>query len=213
MHITRKLIYVMMPLAVINSLILANRGYFKFRADPVGDLNRADYFIVLGFGIVRGPRGRDEPGRSNLALAKWLLANNTTHKPAIIQYGVHLALKELGETDLDEWTTVLPDHEDIHVDTRAALLQAWALTDKRGLRRPVIVCMPMQTVRALWIANRMMEEVVLPSLPDMPFEAESTQWWTRGPLLYGLFELMIARPMGFVFGWFDLHQHRQEKIR
>lgn len=204
MNFTRKLIYILVPLGMINSLILANRGYFKFRADPVGELNRADYFIVLGFGIVRGPKGDDAPGRSNLALAKWLLTNNPNRKQAVVQYGVFLALRELGETDLDKWITVLPDHKDIHVDTRAALLQAWALTDKQGLQRPAIVCMPMQSARALWIANKMMEQVVLPFLPEMPFDSESTQLWTRSPQLYGLFELIIARPVGLLFGWYDM---------
>ena len=203
MNFTRKLIYILVPLGLIKSLILANRGYFKFRADPVGELNRADHFIVLGFGIVRGPEGNDTLGRSNLALAKWLLTNNPNRKQAVVQYGVFLALQELGETDLDNWITVLPDHKDIHVDTRAALLQAWALTDKQGLQRPAIVCMPMQSARALWIANKMMEEVVLPSLPEMPFDPESTQLWTRSPLLYALFELIVARPVGFLFGWYD----------
>jgi hypothetical protein len=203
MQSVRKLLFLIIPIAIIDALFLANKGYFRLQAKPRGTLQLADIFIGLGFGIIRGSDGNDEPGQSNLSLAKWLLDNNPQHKPAIIQYGLYLALKNLGENDLESWVNVLPDHKDIHVDTRAAMLQAWALMDKEGCKRPAIVCMPLQTTRAMWIANKMMDQYILPDFPEMPYESRSTQIWTRSPYHYVLFELLIARPVGFLFGWFD----------
>ena len=140
LKIFRKLLYLSVPFATASSIYLQNRGYFQFVAEPKGNLISADVFIVLGFGIVRGTKSKNEAGRSNLALAKWLLENNPDYKPAIMQFGIQLALIELGIPNLDEWVVVLPDHPRIHVDTRAAMLQAWAIMDKQGYKMPVIVC-------------------------------------------------------------------------
>lgn len=177
-------------------------------ASPQGNLADADAFILLGFGLVEQANGRLAPGASNLALAKWVVAHNHLRLPTITQEGTYLALKELEAADpsldVDRWAINLPHDAHVHVDTHGAALQIWLIFFNTGIRRPLLVTHPYQSERARRIFSKLpLDEIIIPSIAPsiIPFTPNSTQRWTRNLLWYTIFEFMMARPIGRLFGW------------
>ena len=173
---------------------------------PTGNLNEADVFFLLGFGLVRTADGRLLPGASNLALARWLVAHNPHRLPTITQEGTYLALKQLEYADpalaVENWVINLPHDDRLHVDTYGAALQIWLICANAGLEHGVLVTHPWQLARSRRIFAKLpLQELIIPDLPPMPFEPNSTQLWTRHKLLYLLYEFGLARPIGHLFGW------------
>lgn len=183
-----------------------NQPFPGLAVTPVGNLAEADVFFLLGFGLVQQANGRLQPGQSNLALARWLLANNPHRVPTITQEGTFLALQQLenahGSLELEQWVINLPHDARIHVDTFGAALQIWLICNNAGLRRGALVTHPWQMARAERIFRKLpLEQLIIPVLPPMPFEPNSSQIWTRNKLLYLLYEFGMARPIGRLFGW------------
>lgn len=174
-------------------------------ANATGDVNSADSFILLGFGINRASDGRLTPGASNLALAQWLLQNNPDQKPTITQEGTYLALQSLlAATASTDWITNLPHDDKVHVDTFGAALQIWLLAEQHGWRRPCLVTHPWQSDRAYRIFRQLpFDTLIVPAIDaaTIPFDAASIQRWTRNWGYYMLFEFVLARPIGRIFGW------------
>jgi hypothetical protein len=168
------------------------------RPQPRGDLARADYFAAFALGLGRDDRGQETAGRSNEALADWLLAHNPQRKPTIVQEGVYLALlARAPATSLAAWVIRLPHDPNVYVDTAGAALQCWALAAVRGLSRPAVVAHDLQQQRMAWIFDRIYtsERVVVPALPSIPFDAASVQHWgTRSRRNWLVWELLFARP-------------------
>ena len=173
-----------------------------FAARPVGNPQDADSYIVMGFGLRIAPNGQVSAGESNRAIARHLLDLNEGGKPAIVQYGVFLALDELRQEGADlpgrglDWVVVLPHHNRFHVDTRAAGLQSLALLHHLGRSRPALIAHPDQLKRVAFIFRHLplSEPFIVPETPRMPYGRRSTQRWTRSRPLYCAFELLVSRP-------------------
>lgn len=185
------------------------KGFLRLTAVPQNNITNADSFILLGFGLAKTDNGQDAPGKSNQAIARWLVAHNPQKRTTITQEGTYLALKELEaempDLAVDAWTVNLPHDEDVHVDTYGAALQIWMLARQMELERPCLVTHPWQMARARRIFQKLpwITELIIPelTLAQIPFDAASTQIWTRHPLFYLCFEYLMARPIGFLFGW------------
>ena len=166
------------------------------RATPRGDLKSADSFVVFGFG-----KGRWDAGRSNLALAEWLVANNLERKPVIVQEGIQRALDELSQRHpdcLDGWTIIrLAEHDGVYVDTSGAAFQTDAILDREKLAKPVLVAHDLQMRRMIWAFEEVgIRDVVVPELPPTPFDTESVQHSaTRWELVWLAREAFAARPL------------------
>ena len=174
---------------------------------PQGQLEEADVFVVLGFGLRKTSDGHDAPGPSNQALAAWVVEHNPEHEPTIVQMGVYLALEELAAQDpgllpLDDWVLVLPHSAHVNVDTRGAVLQSWVLMEQAGHRGPAVVSHPLQLQRAGWLFTRLpVDRVILPDIQDVPFDPHSIHPQTRSTFHYIPFEL-TARLVGSLLKWY-----------
>lgn len=167
------------------------------RARPVGTLAQADFLVVLDFGMGRNGIA----GASNEALADWLLSANSARKPTLIQEGVHQALRERErqqpELKLGSWVVPLPHDKKAQMDTTGAALQCWLIATARGWSRPAVVAHDLHQQRAGWLFARLYgaDRVVLPELPEIPFDADSVQHWsTRSQTGWLFWELPFARP-------------------
>jgi hypothetical protein len=171
------------------------------RAEPRGDLHQADAFVVFALGLGQPVNGKPTPGESNRAIARWLVEHNAQHSPAIVQEGVYLALKEL-EADrpdlrLEKWVIRLPHRPGVYVDTSGAALQAWAILDVKGRHRPALLAHDLHLQRMAWTFDQLgMEDAIVPDLPAMPFDPDSSQHWgTRSRRGWLAWELLLARPV------------------
>jgi hypothetical protein len=172
------------------------------RATPRGDLKTANLFVAFGLGLCRTPDGGEPAGESNRAIARWLIEHNPHRKPAIVQQGVYLALKEFEAARpglaVDTWVLRLPHDPELYVDTRGAALQTWALMTIRGRSRPTLVAHDLQLQRMVWTFEelRIGEDIIIPDLPSMPFDPASVQHWgTRSRPGWLVWELFFARPI------------------
>lgn len=177
-------------------------------AQPQGCLDDADAFVLLGFGLVELANGRLLPGDSNKQLAQWVVDHNPLRLPTITQEGTYLALKELETADprlnIEQWVINLPHDPHVHVDTHGAALQIWLICNNTGIRHPVLVTHPYQSERARRIFSKLpLAEIIIPPIPahTIPFTPNSNQRWTRSRFWYTIFEFMLARPIGRIFGW------------
>jgi hypothetical protein len=181
---------------------------FRLVARPQGQLKDADAFVLLGFGLVESENGRPLPGAGNQSLAEWVVAHNPLRLPTITQEGTYLALKEMELADpsleVDHWAINLPHDSRVHVDTYGAALQVWLIFNNTGICRPVLVTHPYQSERARRIFSKLpLAEVIIPPIDTttIPFIPESKQRWTRNRFWYTIFEFLLARPIGYLFGW------------
>jgi hypothetical protein len=171
------------------------------RPEPRGSVEDADVFVVFGLGLGPPAGGRETPGESNRALARWLAEHNPRRKPAIVQEGVYLALQELEESRpglrVGDWAIRLPHRPGVYVDTAGAALQTWAVMDLKGYHRPALVAHDLQLQRMVWSFEQCgFEEMVVPEMPSIPFDAGSSQHWgTRSRTGWLLWELLFARPL------------------
>lgn len=171
------------------------------RAEAQGNPAEADALVAFAFGLGPSTGRHPSPGESNRAIARWLVGHNPQKKPAIVQEGVYLALKELEVVrpglQVDSWTFPLPHQPGVYVDTAEAALQTWALLHFQGCRRPLLVAHDLQVQRMAWSFEPFgLEEILLPNLPPMPFDAQSAQHWgTRSRTGWLLWELFFARPL------------------
>jgi hypothetical protein len=183
------------------ALVLSRCPDRWLRPEPRGDLEQADFFAVFGMGLGRDSQGHETAGKSNEALADWLLANNPRRKPALVQEGVYLALaareRRFPRLQLSTWVVRLPHAPAVYRNTAGAALQCWALAAARGLSRPAVIAHDLQQQRMAWIFDRLFtsERVVVPALPSLPFDAKSVQHWgTRSRRNWLVWELLFARP-------------------
>lgn len=173
---------------------------------PQGNLEEADVFVILGFGL-KAIGGHDAPGCSNQALATWAVENNPDHKPMIVQWGVYLALQGMADQHpdllpLDDWVISLPHSPQVNVDTRGAVLQSWILMEQAGYTTPVVVSHPLQLRRAGWLFEQLpIEQVIIPDIEGIPFDRKSVHPQTRSIVRYIPFEV-LARLIGFSLGWY-----------
>jgi hypothetical protein len=171
------------------------------RAEARGSVEEADVFVAFGLGLGRPAPGRDTPGESNRALARWLADHNPGRKPAVVQEGVYLALAELEESRpglrVDDWAVRLPHRPGVYVGTVGAALQTWAVMDLRGYRRPALVAHDLQLQRTVWSFEQLgFADLVVPEMPEIPFDADSSQHWgTRSRTAWLVWELFFARPL------------------
>jgi hypothetical protein len=171
------------------------------RPEPRGDLDQADAFVAFALGLGQSAEGQPTPGQSNRAIARWLVEHNPHHRPAIVQEGVYLALKELeGERPalrVDGWVTRLPHRPDVYVDTSGAALQTWAVLEVKGCRRPALVAHDLHLQRMVWTFDQLgLSDAVVPDLPAMPFDPNSPQHpGTRSRTGWLAWELLLARPL------------------
>ena len=175
-------------------------------AKPHGDIIAAEAFILLGFGLNQEDDGVIAPGASNMALAQWVASHNPYKLPTITQMGIYLALKELEKEQpdlaIDTWVINLPHDPRVHVDTAGAALQIWLICENTGISRVCLVTHPHQSERARRIFGKLpLTELIMPHLPDIPYDPASIQIWTRSRFYYLLFEYLMARPIGYLFGW------------
>lgn len=173
-------------------------------ADASGEVASADFYILLGFGLSRDANDNLAPGASNLALAQWLLENNPQRKTTVTQLGTELALRALLGEDSAEFICPLPHDDRVHVDTHGAALQIWLLAEQNGWRCPCLVTHPLQSERARRIFAKLpFDQLIIPAIPPdaIPMTPDSIQRWTRTKTNYYVFEWLLARPIGRIFGW------------
>lgn len=171
------------------------------RAAPHGAEASADSFVVFSFGMGPTVNGRDTPGQSNRALARWVVEHNPARKPTVVQEYIYLAFQELETGDpglrINDWVIRLPHRPSANVDTFGGALQADAILVFKGCARPVIVAHDLQLQRATWTFERCgREDFVVPELPPTPFDPASVDHeGTRYQSAWMLRELLFARPM------------------
>lgn len=177
-------------------------------ARPQGNLDQAEAFVLLGFGLADDGNGKTLAGVSNTHLARWLLVHNHGRLLTITQEGTYLALQDTADIEtkatLDKWVVNLPHDPHVHVDTHGAALQVWLLCRQHNIRRIALVTHPYQSERAFRIFKKLpLDDIIIPYiLPDsIPFALDSTQRWTRNLFWYTVFEFALARPIGRIFGW------------
>ena len=182
-------------------------------APSQGSLDQAEAFVLLGFGLVVDPAGNISPGVSNTHLASWLIEHNPKKLLTITQEGTYLGLQKaqtsqgtnITPKNLDSWVINLPHDPHVHVDTHGAALQIWLLCRQHRIRKIALVTHPYQSERARLIFDKLpLEEIIIPDIaPDsIPFTPDSSQRWTRSWFWYAIFEFVLARPIGRLFGWF-----------
>lgn len=172
------------------------------RARPKGRPGDGDVYVAFAFGLGRDAAGREVAGESNRALARWLSEHNVGRKPAVVQEGVYLGLKELEAAcpglAVDAWVLRLPHDPRVYVDTYAAAVQARGILAARGWVRPVLVAHDLQLQRLAWTFDELGvgEKPIIPELPPTPFDSSSAQHWgTRSRRGWLIWELFFARPL------------------
>ena len=167
----------------------------RCRAEPRGSLAEADSFVVFSFGLGPDANGKPTAGRSNRALALWLLEHNPARKPTVVQQGVYLALEELNATG--DWVIRLSDRPGVYVDTMGAAFQTETVLHLKGLKRPVLVAHDLQLQRMVWSFEAVgVTDFVVPDLPPTPFDPESVQHsGTKYESAWVRRELLVARPV------------------
>jgi hypothetical protein len=196
-------VLVVLPVIVYLLLLISSSSLIPgFATRPVGDIRDADCYVVMGFGYRIAPGGAMRAGESNQAIAEFLLDLNEEGKPAIVQYGVLLALKELVQEELKYagrdlgWVISLPHDPDFYVDTWDAGLQSWALMNHHDLHQAALIAHPDQLKRVAVVFRQLpfKEPSVVPEMPPIPYDRRSVQFWTRSRRRYCPFEVFFSRP-------------------
>jgi len=145
--------------------------------------------VAQSFGM--GANGT--PGLSNEAMAKIVLKiRERTGLSMILQIEVANALlKLLPEKPKDLW--IIKEHREKgkYLDTREVVYQTWGIMEKHNWTEAVVVAHPAHVSRVTRLFKKMGMETLIPKkdIESIPFDPNSTQWWTRNIFLWGLREI------------------------
>ncbi|MBU3942369.1 hypothetical protein KKA24_00115 [Patescibacteria group bacterium] len=144
-----------------------------------------------------GARKDSQHDLSNLGIAKHIMGiYRIIGLPMIFQKEVASAFRSLaGGKDAEIVKVIEEDRvKGKRLDTYEVLAQAFEVIKKRGWNKVILVAHPDHIWRAKKVLEKMRLKVLIPSgLEDIPFDPHSSQWWTRGPLVWWLLWEIRAR--------------------
>lgn len=152
-----------------------------------------------------------DPGSSNRALAQLTVSRYLTHNSALVviaQWEVVFALWQASparfERLLQQRQLVCLWPEDDYYATWHVKSASVTVMRQLGLNRPIELTHHGMTARAIMILWRLGVAPVW-ELPDIPYDAQSIQWWTRGPWLW----VFRETPGRVVHVWFPRRPERR----
>jgi len=156
--------------------------FFCWKVRPRGDLRKAQVIVAQSFGC-----RENEPGISNETMARlaWKIRQKL-HLSMILQWEIAEALPEKSR---DLWIIERHREEGKYLDTYEVLDQAKEIIKEQGWRTAVLIAHPWQIWRAMAVFKKMGIKIIIPNLDSIPFNPESTQWWTRNMFLWILREI------------------------
>jgi hypothetical protein len=175
-----------------------------WRAVPRGDARDVEAAVIMGFGYVQRPGGPLEPGEADVFMFNWVRTQYPKITTILGQEGVVQAARasQYGPSKMND-VRVLRIHA--HDPRRSvntldaavcAVLKLRKLQASTGRGKVLIVGMPIH----LWRCVRCFEkakaelypelELVVPSMPDVPFPRHSAQWRTRSPRRFRFAEII-----------------------
>lgn len=162
------------------------------KPSPDFDLAACEVILAQSFGL-----RADGPGVSNEALAEVVRSLHLRHGlPMVLQWEVADCLTDL------PMAGVIREHEEPgkYLDSREVLLQSWSICQAHGWKRAVVVAHPDHAWRVARIAHKLGFQVAVANTSQVPYDPESTQVWTRGPVRFLLREV-VAVALFFWRGW------------
>ena len=157
-----------------------------------GKIEKGEVIIAPSF----GSRKDSQHDLSNLGIAKHIMGIYRTIKlPMIFQKEVASAFRSLTGGKDAEIVKVIKEHrvKGKYLDTYEVLAQALEIIKKNGWTKVILVAHPDHICRAEKVLKKMRLKVLIPSgLEDIPFDPHSRQWWTRGPLVWWLWEVLVG---------------------
>jgi hypothetical protein len=163
-------------------------------ATPVGDARSVDTAIVLGFGFERAPDGTMQPGLTNRFLLDWTLHEYPNLTTLFVQEGVWTAAcpQAVRTCRIGQVTLHRIDRHDDRVDlhTNAIAICTIERMLAFGKRKAILVAQPIQLGRAVGDFDGARRdrcedcEIVVPEVPDAPYDPHSSQVRTRAEWLY-----------------------------
>jgi len=145
--------------------------------------------VAQSFGI----GANDTPGLSNEVMAKVVLKiRKRIGVPMILQIEVaNAVLKRLPEKPKDLWIIKKHREKGKYLDTREVVYQTWEIMEKHNWTEAVVVAHPAHVSRVTRLFKKMGMETLIPKkdIESIPFDPNSTQWWTRNIFLWGLREI------------------------
>lgn len=168
--------------------------FFGWKAQPLRNLDEAEVFIAQSFGL-----RENSPGTSNEKLADKIRKLHKIYpRPLILQWEIADCLSEL-----KDWIVlVIKEHRvpSKYLDSKEVKTQAAIKMKEKGWRIAILISHPCHNWRCKRILERLGVQVLIPLLKDIPYDRESTQWWTRSSLAWIIREIP-ARLLYFLKGW------------
>lgn len=131
---------------------------------------------ILGLSFGQGKN--NSPGLTNEKLAEVVKRLWLEYKlPLFLQWEIaDCLLGILGESS----DLVVREHRQKgeYLDTREVILQAWDFSQKKNIKKVIVVAHPDHMPRVLLTAEKIGFEVVPADTKDVPYDPESTQEWT-----------------------------------
>jgi hypothetical protein len=165
----------------------------------IDPLFNAQVIIGMSFGANLKGKGQ-HPGVSNEEIARiihrlWLSKN----LPVIVQREVAEAMAEIRLPIRPDLVVSESDNQ-FHISSYEVFCQAWKYCSGLNMRTAVIVAHPAHILRCAAIAGKIGFTVRLPDVSSVPYELQSTQWWTRNRFSFFIWEL-YARIGGKLKGY------------
>lgn len=164
------------------------RILLQWHHTPDHDTSDAQVIIGMAFGANMNGHGQP-PGASNEDIARIIHRLWTARKiPVITQREVAEAMEVL-HFPIRPALVISEQPGQFHIDSREVLFKAWEFCRQHKLRTAIIVAHPMHILRSAWVAQKLGFRVRLPDVSTVPYEPNSSQWWTRNPLFFFIWEL------------------------
>lgn len=171
---------------------------------PYGSLDDGDFIIIQAMGFISGCSGEKLPTTNDITLVKETLAGilEKNELPIVAQGEFSWIIPLIIGEDVDVfYVKEHPDDPSRYLDTHGVLTAAKSWADKRGLKKPIILAHSLLLPRAVWTAQHIFGNVVVPYIPFIPLDKLSTQRKTTSTFIFCFYEL-IARMVCKLLGYF-----------
>ena len=99
-------------------------------------------------------------------------------------------LKRLPERPKDLWIIRKHREKGKYLDTREVVYQTWEIMKKHNWTEAIVIAHPLHISRVVKVFEKMGIETLIPKdVKNIPFDPNSTQWWTRNVFLWWLREI------------------------
>lgn len=168
--------------------------FFCWKVEPCSErrLKDAQVIIAQSFGL----REKD-PGLSNKALANYVKHLHLKYSlPLVLQWEIADCLPDMPKAG------VIRHHrtKGEYLDTREVLIQAKEICQSKIWSRALIVAHPDHMWRVARTAEKLGFIVVIADTGSIPYDKDSTQWWTKGRGHFLPYDLMV-RVFYLLKGW------------